>query len=75
MAVVIDIRNGDEELLTAEARQRSPVRIRPQTLGEASQHLVPRGMARAVVDALEMIEVQHHHRDALAGPAIICCSR
>ena len=59
-------RQHEHELLATESADR--VRLahdRAQALGGGGQHAVALGMAVAVVDALEVIEVEHH--DAHGG--------
>ncbi len=36
-------------------------------LGDKAQHLIAQGMTKAVVDALEMIDVDHRHRQHCPG--------
>jgi hypothetical protein len=56
-----------------DAPEIAGAHLGPQTLRKAAQDLVPRGVAPGVVDALEMIEVQHHHGDAGAAAGHHLC--
>ena len=57
-----------EELVAAEAGERRRRRgVVAQPLGDLDQQRVADGVAEAVVDALEVVEVDEHDRDRLAG--------
>ena len=57
---------SDAELLAAEAAYEVPGPDRPaQTLAELAEYIVPRQVAVGIVDALEMIEVEHDERQRL----------
>ena len=57
----------ERELLAAEPRRHVAGAARgPQHVGEAPQHVVARVVAERVVDALEVVEVEHQQRQ-LAG--------
>ena len=61
-------RHDHPELLAAEpADDVRATQRRAQQLGEIGQHLVARAVAVDVVDALEVVDVEHQHRDAVAG--------
>ena len=60
-------REHERELLAAEPRRHVTLAARgPQHVGEAPQHVVARVVAERVVDALEVVEVEHQQRQ-LAG--------
>ena len=67
---IADVLDQDGELVAAEPRDR--VR-RPhgfaQPGGDLLQHLVARGVAEAVVDGLEIVEVEEDDGDARAARA------
>ena len=66
---VIGIGQRHEKLLaTQTGHQIARTQLGAQAAAEPAQHLVAGGMAVPVVDALEVVEVQHHHHDALARP-------
>jgi hypothetical protein len=59
---------GDEELLAAPAPEHvAGAQVARDDGGDATQHLVPAVMAVAVVDMLEVVDVQHHQGHALRG--------
>src|SRR3546814_13122128 len=62
----IDVRHHDDEFLAAVARHQVDVAHAPRyPLGQLDQHLVAALVAVAVVDALELVDVEHQHRDRL----------
>ena len=65
-----DVTQDQGELVTCVACDgvwRSHARA--QALGNAKQYLVAHGVAEGVVDLLETVEIEEHHRETLAGPA------
>ncbi len=55
------------ELVAAEARERVALADRrAQPLGDRAQEAVAAGVAEAVVDLLEVVEIEHHHGDPAA---------
>ena len=60
-----DVLDQDGELVSAEARGRvGRAHGLEQASGDLPQHLVARGVAEAVVDRLEVVEVEEDDRDA-----------
>ena len=58
----------ERELLAAEPRRHvGRAAHGPQHVGEAPQHLVARVVAERVVDALEVVEVEHQQRQLAGG--------
>ena len=56
-------RKNERELLAPEPRRHVTGTARgPQDVGEAPQHVVARVVAERVVDALEVVEVEHQQR-------------
>ena len=57
-------RSSTRELVAAEARDQVAVahRVLRQALGDARQQQVAEAVAEHVVDVLEAVEVEHHHR-------------
>ena len=69
-ALELGARQEDGELLAAHARRRvDPAQVAAQQLGEGPQCLVAGGMAAAVVDALEVVEVGEEERQRRVEPA------
>jgi hypothetical protein len=61
-------REHERELLAAEpGRLVTVIARRAQDLGEAPQHVVARVVAERIVDALEVVEVEHQKRELPAG--------
>ena len=69
-------RHDHRELLAAEAADDVGARgrARAQHLGERDEHLVARAVAADVVDALEVVDVEHQQRDASRGRGSRACS-
>ena len=60
----------DGEFIAAEPRGESAVlRDRLEPLRDRDQHAIPVGMTHAVVERLEVVDVEEEHADALAGNA------
>jgi len=65
-----------QELLAAPARSTSPTRISScRQLGEAGEHRIAGGVAMAVVDALEVVEVDQRDRQPRPTGWSSICSR
>src|SRR3546814_17919608 len=59
----IGLRHHDDEFLAAVARHQVDVAHAPRyPLGQLDQHLAAALVAVAVVDALELVDVEHQHR-------------
>ena len=60
----------DGEFIAAESRGEPAVlRDRLEPPRDGDQHAIPVGMAHAVVERLEVVDVEEEHADALAGDA------
>jgi hypothetical protein len=68
---MLDVLQQQRELVTAEAGRRvTGADARGQALADLDQHLVAGGVAEAVVDDLEVVEVQEDHgHAAVLAPA------
>src|SRR5690606_18912463 len=56
----VRVLDDDDELVAAQPGHRSPARgRRPQDPGDVHQDVVPGGVAVAVVDLLELVQVDH----------------
>ncbi len=54
-----------QEFLSADPRQKIGVlRMGREAARDGGQNLIARGMAKAVIDLFEMVQIQHHHRQA-----------
>ena len=66
----VDLRQQHHELVAAQPRHRVGVAQRPGQLGrDGLQQCVARFMAQAVVDLLEMVEVEEDDGEAMVPPA------
>ena len=69
--LVDDVLAQDRELVAAEARDRLvPAQRVAQALGDGDDQLVAGGVAEAVVDDLEAVEVEEQHGDVAAAAAL-----
>ena len=69
--VVGDVLEDDRELVAAEPGQGVPgAHHRAQPVGHLDEQRVAGGVAEAVVDHLEHVEVQEHQDQAAPGPAL-----
>ena len=70
-----DLRQDDEKLLAPEAADLvHRAHVLAQQRGELAQHAVAHRMTEGVVDVLEMVDVDQHHRERRAvavGPGLL----
>src|SRR5689334_4077139 len=67
--VISGLAQDDHELVSAEAGNRiarSQTRAEPRR--DLPEKLIADRMAKSIVDHLEAIEIQHHHRDTMTAP-------
>ena len=74
VGIGLQVTDRDRELIAREPRERHGHRAvafeleeRAEARGDGLQQRVARTVADAVVDALEVVDVDAHHREALAG--------
>ena len=64
------MRQYDYKLVPADTRDRVAVtQCTRQPPGEFAQHVISHGMPQRVVDVLETVQIQKHHRHLPALPA------
>jgi hypothetical protein len=63
----------DAELVAAEAGDEILVRAetRPQPVGDGAQQHIARRVAEAVIDRLEVVEIEEHHRRRVAAMQLV----
>ena len=65
---LVHLRHDDRELVAAQPRHRVRLaRATAQPIGDQPQQLVADGVAERVVDALELVEIETEHGQALAA--------
>ena len=68
-SVVGAVFEQDRELVAAQPRGRVGRRRSEEPFGDVAEELVAGGVAEAVVDRLEVVQVEEEHRDRLDGRA------